>query len=179
MDSMWQGDTFQFRIKSVGKVYVTGFTDDRSRYRIVSKAYLHKGAKESVNTLQWALKKGRLPREVYLDNGKQFIAKDFKAEARGHGIKLIYGKPYHPRGRGKIEGYHKALYRELITQVEFTSLSHFRAELRKFDRSYNEWRKQEIHGWQTPASVYNNPMFFNKKRKILLDKTDINSVNKH
>jgi len=34
---MWQGDTFQFRIQSVGKVYVTGFTDDCSRYRVVSK----------------------------------------------------------------------------------------------------------------------------------------------
>ena len=33
VDSMWQGDTFQFRIRGVGKVYVTGFTDDCSRYR--------------------------------------------------------------------------------------------------------------------------------------------------
>lgn len=32
VDSMWQGDTFQFRIAGVGKVYVTGFTDDRSRF---------------------------------------------------------------------------------------------------------------------------------------------------
>ena len=36
VDSMWQGDTFEFRIAGVGKVYVTGFTDDRSRYRIRS-----------------------------------------------------------------------------------------------------------------------------------------------
>lgn len=170
VDSLWQGDTFQFRIRSVGKVYVTGFTDDRSRYRIVSKAYLHKGAEESVNAFQWAIRKGRVPREIYLDNGKQFIARDFKGEARGYGIKLIYGRPYHPRGRGKIEGYHKILYRELILRVEFTSLSHFRAELRKFDERYNNWRKQEIHGWQTPASVYNNPKFFNKKRKIMQSK---------
>jgi transposase len=28
VDSMWQGDTFQFRIRGVGKAYVTGFTDD-------------------------------------------------------------------------------------------------------------------------------------------------------
>ena len=37
VDSMWQGDTFQFRIRGVGKVYVTGFTDDCSRYRVKSK----------------------------------------------------------------------------------------------------------------------------------------------
>lgn len=168
VDSMWQGDTFQFRIHDVGKVYVTGFTDDCSRYRVLSKAYLHKGKKESVNVLRHALKKGRLPREIYLDNGKQFIAKVFKAEAAVYGIKLIYGRPYHPRGRGKIECYHKVLYRELITTTTFSSLSHFRKELRKFDKKYNEWRKQEIHEWKTPASIYNDRRYFNKNAKYMM-----------
>lgn len=162
VDSMWQGDTFQFRIRNVGKVYVTGFTDDCSRYRVVSKAYLRKGQEEAVNALQWALRKRRIPSEIYLDNGKQFTSKLFKQEAATHGIKLIYGRPYHPRGRGKIESYHKALYRELICLKEFHSLSHFRKELRKFDRKYNVWRKQEVLGWQTPASIYNNQKYFNK-----------------
>jgi len=164
VDSMWQGDTFQFRIKSVGKVYVTGFTDDCSRYRIRSKVYLHKGADEAVNCLQWALKAGRKPREIYLDNGKQFVAKTFKQKAKENNIKLIYGKPYHPRGRGKIEKYHGALYRELITIKHFHSLTHFKKELRHFDHQYNNWRKQEPLGWQTPASIYRNPKFFNKKQ---------------
>lgn len=168
VDSMWQGDTFQFRIHDVGKVYVTGFTDDCSRYRVKSKVYLHKSKKESVNALRHALNKGRLPREIYLDNGKQFIAKVFKAEAAKYGIKLIYGRPYHPRGRGKIEGYHKALYRELITAKTFSSLSHFRKELRKFDKRYNEWRKQEVHGWKTPATIYGDPRYFNKDAKYMM-----------
>ena len=89
VDSMWQGDTFQFRIRGVGKVYVTGFTDDCARYRVRSKVYLHKDAASAVNALRWALRSGRVPREIYLDNGKQFIAKVFKAEAQKYGIKLI------------------------------------------------------------------------------------------
>lgn len=171
VDSMWQGDTFQFRIRGIGKVYVTGFTDDCSRYRIVSKAYLHKGSKEAVNALRWALRKGRMPREIYLDNGTQFIAKDFKADAKKYGIKLIFGKPYHPRGRGKIEKYHGALYRELILLIDFKSLSHFRKKLWDYDHRYNTWRKQEIHDWQTPASIYNNKIYFNKRRRVLKKRT--------
>jgi len=167
VDSMWQGDTFEFRIRGVGKVNVTGFTDDCSRKRIVSKAYLHKCAKEAVNSLQWGLRKGRVPRQIYLDNGKQFIAKSFKGEMKKHGIKPIYGKPYHPRGRGKIESYHKTLYRELISLKTFKSLSHFRKELWKFDNKYNNWRKQEILGWKTPNSVYNNPKYFNKNARYI------------
>ena len=172
VDSMWQGDTFQFRIHDVGKVYVTGFNDDCSRYRVKSKVYLHKGAVESVNCLHWALRKGRVPKQIYLDNGKQFIAKDFKKEAEKYRIKLIFGKPYHPRGRGKIEAYHKALYRELISLKQFKSLSDFRKNLWKFDNQYNKWRKQEILGWNTPASVYNNKKYFNKQRKLLKKRTE-------
>lgn len=164
---MWQGDSFQFRIAGVGKVYVTGFTDDRSRFRVRSGVYLHKGAKEAVDALQRALQKGRVPREIYLDNAKQLIAEDLKEEARKHGIKLIFGKPYHPKGRGEIESYHKVLWRELITQVRFSSLSHCKRELRKFDRKYNYWRKQEPHGWKTPASIYNDKKYFNKHAKTM------------
>ena len=171
VDSMWQGDTFQFRIRDVGKVYVTGFIDDCSRYRIKSKTYLDKSAESSINCLRWALRSGRVPREMYLDNGKQFIAKAFKQEARKYGIRLIYGRPYHPRGRGKIESYHKTLYRELISLKTFDSLSHFRKELWKFDQKYNNWRKQEVLGWQTPASIYHNKKYFNKQKNILKKRT--------
>ncbi len=165
VDSMWQGDTFQFRIHDVGKVYVTGFTDDCSRFRVRSKAYLRKGAGEAINALRWALRNGRKPGQIYLDNGKQFVAKGFRAEAEKHGIRLVFGRPYNPRGRGKIEAYHKALHRELISLKTFTSLSHFRRELWAFDRRYNSWRRQEALGWQTPASVYNDEKYFNKQKK--------------
>jgi transposase InsO family protein len=165
VDSMWQGDSFQFRIAGVGKVYVTGFTDDRSRFRVRSGVYLHKSGKESTEVLQRALQKGRIPRELYLDNGGQFKADEFKAEVRKYHIKPIYGKPYHPRGRGKIEGYHKVLWRELITQVRFSSLDHFKRELSKFDRRYNYWRKSQSLGWKTPASIYFDSRYFNKDAK--------------
>lgn len=165
VDSMWQADTFQFRISGTGKVYVTGFTDDRSRYRIISKAYLNKSKKESVNALHHALKKGRMPRQVYLDNGRQFTAREFKDELAKHDIRPVYGRPYHPRGRGKIERYHSVLWQELVSQVRFSSLSHFRKELRKFDKRYNHWRKNQTLGWKTPASVYNDRKYFNKKRQ--------------
>jgi putative transposase len=100
---MWQGDTFQFRIRGVGKVYVTGFTDDCSRYRVKSKILPSSRCRLSSQCSPLGLRAGRIPREIYLDNGKQFVSKIFKAETQKHDIKLIFGKPYNPRGRGKIE----------------------------------------------------------------------------
>lgn len=83
------------------------------------------------------------------------------------------GRPRNPKDRGKLESYHKALYRELIRQKEFASLSHFRRELWKFDRKYNEWRKLSCLGWVTPASVYNDKRYLRKKRNHKLKKADI------
>lgn len=171
VDTMWQGDTFQFRIAGEGKIQVTGFNDDCSRERIVSKAYRRKGAEEAVNALRWALHKGRIPKGIYLDNGKQFVSRLFKAEAKKYGIKLIFGRPYHPQGRGKIESYHKTLYRDFIAITKFKSLSDFRRKLGQFDRRYNSWRKQEILGWKTPDTVYNDPKYYNKDARYIKKRT--------
>ena len=83
---MWQGDTFQFRIPGIGKVYVSGFSDDCSRNRVKSKAYVHNDPTTAVNALCWALRAGRIIREFCLDNGIQFISKIFNAEAHKHDV---------------------------------------------------------------------------------------------
>ena len=80
---------------------------------------------------------------------------------------MIFGRPYNPKGRGKIERYHRTLYQELIALKEFRSLSHFKRELWNFDHQYNNWRKQEILDWMTPTSVYNNKIIFNKDCKFI------------
>ncbi|MGI0078995.1 MAG: hypothetical protein ACRECH_05170 [Nitrososphaerales archaeon] len=59
-----------------GKEYVIAFLDDCSNYH-VSGAHLHKGAAEAPDALKHALPRGRVQREIYLDNGKQYRANDF------------------------------------------------------------------------------------------------------
>ena len=103
--------------------------------------------------MRWALRVGRFLREIYLDNGKQFFENTSKAEAKRQGIKLIYGRPYNSRGKGKIKSYHKVLFRELTCVNEFLSVSCFRKELQRFGEHYNTWRTQEILDWLNQVSV--------------------------
>ena len=84
VDSLWQMDTYSFRIAGVvGKVYVVTILDDRSRYLVMARAYRHERAREAVNALWWALKGGRRPKAVYVDNGSCFISKEFPELLRG------------------------------------------------------------------------------------------------
>ena len=83
---------------------------------------------------------GRKPREIYVDRGKQFISNTFNLICKENGIRLIVGRPYNPKARGKIEGFHKILFKELINQVQFRDLEHAQQEIDKFRDYYNNKR---------------------------------------
>ena len=112
-----------------GHVYVHTVLDDRSRYLVMARAYLRERTREPTNNLWWALKGGRQPKALYVDNGSCFISKEFREYCAGRGISVIYGRPYNPRGRGKLERFHGILTEELVGRVCFHSLGHFRREL--------------------------------------------------
>jgi transposase InsO family protein len=154
VDSLWQGDIFEFRIRGVGKIYVFDWLDDCSRH-VHASAYLRQTAGKARASLRTAIKeRDRKPEKIYLDNGRQFRSSKFETFCAERDIQIIYGRPYNPRARGKIEAWHKILNRELISQITFSSLYHFRRELRTFVRSYNTERRHGGIGWQTPANRY-------------------------
>ena len=163
--SLWQADVYDFRIKGVkGTVYVHTILDDRSRFLEMARAYRRERAREAINNHWWATKSGRKPKAIYVDNGSCFIAKEFRHFCEEHIIKVIYGRPYHPRGRGKLERFHGVLTQELVDRVRFRSLGHFRRELYPFHRRYNHVRLHVGIGWKTPAEVYNDLKLKSKKR---------------
>ncbi len=165
VDSLWQVDVYKFRIAGVrGHVYVHTVLDDRSRYLVMARAYLRERTREATNNLWWALKGGRQPKALYVDNGSCFISKEFREYCAGRGIPVIYGRPYNPRGRGTLERFHGILTQELVGRVHFHSLGHFRRELYAWRRQYN---RQRIHGgigWATPHEAYHDPKLMSKKR---------------
>lgn len=165
VDSLWQADVYKFRVAGVrGHIYVHTILDDRSRYLVMARAYRRERSREATNNLWWGLKNGRTPKAVYVDNGSCFVSKEFRQYCSARGIAVIYGRPYNPRGRGKLERFHGILTQELVGRVRFRSLSHLRRELRSWRGVYN---RQRIHGgigWRTPAEAYDDPKLMSRKR---------------
>ena len=102
-----------------------------------------------------SLSNGRKPREIYVDRGKQFISKAFDRICEKNEIRLIVGRPYNPKARGKLEGFHKILYKELISQVQFKDLEHAQQEIDLFRDYYNNKRLQGGIGYVPPVRRYN------------------------
>jgi putative transposase len=165
VDSLWQVDVYKFRIAGVrGHVYVHTVLDDRSRYLVMARAYLRERTREATNNLWWAFKGGRQPKALYVDNGSCFVSKEFREYCGARGISVIYGRPYNPRGRGKLERFHGILTQELVGRVHFRSLGHFRRELYAWREKYNRARLHGGIGWATPHEAYNDPKLMSKKR---------------
>jgi transposase InsO family protein len=165
VDSLWQADVYEFRIAGVkGKVYVHTILDDRSRFLVMARAYRRERAREAINNLWWATKSGRKPRAIYVDNGSCFIAKEFRHYCEGQGIRVIYGTPYHPPGRGKLERFHGTLTQELVGRYRFRSLAHFRQKLYGYRGRYNRTRLHGGIGWKMPSEVYHDPKLMNRER---------------
>jgi transposase InsO family protein len=144
VDSLWQADVYKFRIAGVRwHTYVHTILDNRSRYLVMARAYRRERAREATNNLWWALKSGRKPKALYVDNGSCIIPREFRRYCEEQGISMIYGRPYHPRGRGTLERFHMVLTQELVGWVYFRSLSHFRRELYGWRRAYNRVRMHD------------------------------------
>lgn len=165
VDSLWQVDVYEFRIAGVrGKVYVHTILDDRSRFLVMARAYRRERTREATNNLWWAFKSGRTPRAIYVDNGSCFISGEFRRFCQEHHIQVIYGRPYNPRGRGKLERFHGILTQELVGRVNFRSLGDFRRHLYHWRRKYNRSRIHGGIGWKTPAEVYNDRKLMSRVR---------------
>lgn len=156
VDSLWQFDVYEFRISKVGRVYVFDILDDKSRYLVAARAYEEKSAYQAVSCLRWAMKSGRRPKEIYVDNAKCFRSRLFRQFCESREINVIYGRPYNPRGRGKLERFHRTLHEELISRLNSKFMSRFKKQLWSFRRKYNDERLHGAIGWSTPSEIYYN-----------------------
>jgi len=110
-------------------------------------------------TLQRAFEKypGVHPRLIS-DNGKQFIAKDFKEYLRDCGMKHVRTSVYYPQSNGKIERFHGTIKTEAIRKQSYLSIEDARWQIADYIRIYNEKRLHSALFYLTPREVFEGKM---------------------
>jgi putative transposase len=81
-----------------------------------------------------------------LDDGPQFIAKDFKEFIRISGLTHVRTSPYYPQSNGKIERWHKSLKGECIRPGTPLSLEDARRLVEGYVEHYNNVRLNSAVG---------------------------------
>lgn len=91
------------------QVYLSAFIDDATRYIVAAKFYENQKTEIIEDSLRTAITRYGKPDAIYVDNGKQYRSEWLDGACKKLGIKLIFAKPYHPEGKGKIEAFNRRL----------------------------------------------------------------------
>jgi putative transposase len=126
VDELWQCDATNLFVVGWGYYKLIPVEDDFSRKIIAHDVRPDETAFSLSDILEMGLENARkeghlsgndpMPK-LYSDNGPGFTSKLLAEYLSQHGVKHIFGTPYHPQGRGKIERFNRRIKEKLCLVV--------------------------------------------------------------
>jgi putative transposase len=98
--------------------------------------------------------------KLYSDNGAGFVSKVLAEYLSGHGIRHIFGTPYHPQGRGKIERFNRSI-KEKVCLVVYSSPEELKRAIDEAIAVYNNTPHEGL------SNVSPNDVYAGRKEAIL------------
>lgn len=125
-DEIWQADATNLFVVGWGYYKLIPVEDDYSRKIIAHDLKADEKAFSLSDVIELAIEGAKkdghiidrhgMPR-LYTDNGSGFASKVMSDYLYSHGIHHIFGTPYHPQGRGKIERFNRRIKEKLCLVV--------------------------------------------------------------
>lgn len=141
----WQADTTVGpTIVSEGKhrqTYLIAFIDDASRLLVHGEFFFEDNALNMQKVFQKAVLKFGVPRRIFVDNGGSYRNHQLEWICAELGIVKIHARPYHPKGKGKIERSHRT---EKDRWMNCTDWNTFHS-LEDVNRSYHQFPDMEYN----------------------------------
>ncbi len=138
---------------ATGFVYLVAFIDWFSRYVVAWQLSNTMETGFCLEALDAALRVG-IPYISNTDQGSQFTAHDFVAKLKAQGVKISMDG----RGRCMDNIFTERLWRtvkyENIYLKSYQNITEAQTGLTQYFKFYNERRRHQSLGYQTPASVY-------------------------
>lgn len=158
---IWYGDVMHGPRLAMGngrrKVYLVSLMDDASRMLLHSAFCPGETALDIEAVLKQAVLKRGLPVKLVIDNGAAYRAKTLQGICARLGIHLVYCRPYHPQGKGKLERWHRSFRDQFLSELDVSRIS----DLDDLNARLWAWLETIYHctphsglGGQTPLQRY-------------------------
>jgi len=144
-DELWQTDTTSLFVVGWGYYKAAPVEDDYSRKILACELKPDETAFTLADAIEVAIEKAKeeghlvdkdnMPM-LYTDNGAGFVSEVMAGYLESHNIKHIFGTPYHPQGRGKIERFNRRL-KENLYLVIYCSPEELKRAIDEAIRIYN------------------------------------------
>lgn len=168
-DEMWQCDGTNLFIVGWGYYKLIPVEDDYSR-KVIGWDLRPDESSFSVSdvmemAIENAKREGHLidPEHMptlYTDNGAGFASGVMADYLSHHGIRHIFGTPYHPQGRGKIERFNRRI-KEKLCLVVYCSPEELKQAIDEAIRIYNQTPHEALQ------NVSPNDVYMGRKEEIL------------
>lgn len=160
-DELWQCDATNLFVVGWGYYKLIPVEDDYSRKIITHDIRPDETAFTLSDILEMGIENARreghltdnenMPK-LYTDNGPGFTSKLLAGYLSHHGIRHIFGTPYHPQGRGKIERFNRRI-KDKICLVIYCSPDALKKTVDEAISIYNETPHEALDN-VSPNDVY-------------------------
>ena len=166
-DELWQCDGTNLFIVGWGHYKLIPVEDDYSR-KVLGFDLKPDETGFSISdvveiAIEEAKKEGHILEQMptlYTDNGSGFASDILAGYLAQHGIRHIFGTPYHPQGRGKIERFNRSI-KEKLCLVVYTSPSELMRAIEASIRIYNQTPHESLQ------NVCPNDVYAGRKEEVL------------
>jgi transposase InsO family protein len=166
-NELWQIDATNFFVVNWGYYKLIPILDDYSRKILGWDLCPDESAQSATQAIQKAVEAvgiNEFPEDkkpiLLSDNGSGFAAVILADYLAYHGIRHIFGKPYHPQTQGKIERFNRRI-KEGVCLLVYCSPEELRKSIGEAIERYNETPHEALHN-VTPNDVY-----LGRKQEIL------------
>ena len=139
MDGPWLPDPLVAGRKK--RAYLFCFLDDHSRLVPYAEFFWDEALPRMERVLKVGILRRGLPKAIYVDNGRVYVANQFAAACASLGIQRIHASPYAPEGKGKQERFFKTVQMQFLPEVANSAI----ATLEELNHSFWAWLELIYH----------------------------------
>lgn len=166
-DELWQCDATSLFVVGWGYYKLIPVEDDYSRKILGYDLRPDETAFTLADVVELAIEQARkeghimdrMPR-LYSDNGPGFVSQVMDEYLTAHGIRHIFGTPYHPQGRGKIERFNRRI-KEQLCLVVYCAPEELKRAIMESITTYNQTPHEALD------NVAPNDVYAGRKEEIL------------
>jgi putative transposase len=122
------------------RTYLLVFLDDATRMVMHGEFYFHQRLPILEDCFRKALLSWGICKTVYLDNGKIFVSKWFRAACAHLGIRHLAAASYSPQSKGKVERFNRTV-EEFFEELRLEPVS----DLKELNRKFQLWLDESYH----------------------------------
>ena len=122
------------------RTYLLVFLDDATRMVMHGEFYFHQRLPILEDCFRKALLSYGICETVYLDNGKIFVSRWFRAACAHLGIRHLAAARYSPQSKGKIERFNRTV-EEFLEELRLEPVT----DLKELNRKFQLWLDESYH----------------------------------